>query len=65
MFMIIDEYLNDDRDDRIIDVQDAPVCEDFDEDCADVVDPVGCMSGGNMIDPICGICLELQRRQVK
>lgn len=57
-------------DDSIVDIMDAPVCKDFDEDCADVKDPVFCMSGGLTIDgtimqPVCGICLELQRRQLE
>lgn len=53
----------------IVDIKDAPVCPDFDEDCRDVVDPEQCMRGGQNADgsivmlPIIGICLELQRRQ--
>ncbi len=46
----------------IIDIKDAVVCPDFDEDCKDVADPEWCMQ---CIEPCIGICMELQRRQLQ
>lgn len=47
----------------ILDIDDWPVCPDFDEDCREVQDCQACMSGDGVFDPMHGICLELQRRQ--
>lgn len=49
-------------------IEDWPVCPDFDEDCQYVEDCEFCMKGGTTcfgleLLPMLGICPELQRRQ--